>query len=57
MINSILISPKVLRELFEGLELRFLYVLRLSKTPDLLPEQEHNKVNFNQFNVILNYNF
>lgn len=42
---------------FDGLNVRFLYVLRRSKSIDLEAHEEHNKVNFNHFNLIFNYNF
>lgn len=41
----------------EGLDLRFLYVYRRAIDRDLSLAQMHNTVNFNQINLIANFNF
>jgi len=41
----------------EGLDLRFLYVCRLSNRSDLAVSQTFNKTNFHHLNLILNFNF
>ncbi len=41
----------------EGLDLRFLYVYRRAIDRDLSLDQMHNTVNFNQLNLIANFNF
>ncbi len=45
------------RKKLEGLELRFLYVYRRSLSKNIIQAQEHNKTNFNQFNLVANFNF
>ncbi len=41
----------------QGLEMRFLYVYRKAMTDDISYSQAFNKVDFNQFNLIFNFNF
>lgn len=41
----------------DGLELRLLYVYRRSTDRDIVLSKQHNTVNFNQINVVANFNF
>lgn len=41
----------------EGLNLRLLYVYRKAISENISPLNEHNKTNFNQLNVVANFNF
>lgn len=41
----------------DGLDLRFLYVYRRALNDNLTLAQQHNTVNFNQINLIANFNF
>ncbi len=50
------LSYKFSKEL-EGLEMRFLYVIRNSIWKNTTNQQTFNKVDFNQFNLVFNFNF
>ena len=42
---------------FEGLELRFLYIYRRAINATIPLAKQHNTVNFNQINLVANFNF
>lgn len=41
----------------DGLDLRLLFVYRRALAKNIEPSREHNQVNFNQFNLVANFNF